>query len=190
MKKSFIIGGALIVSVLVGCNQKSAGTNAAAVAEAAKGGQVIAYIDIDSLEANFNFFKEGRAAIEKSQKDKESSIQHEGETFQREVYEFQQKAQYMTQTEGEAAQQRLMGKKDALERKQQQLSESLLAETTKFNKEYRAKLDSFLLEYNAGKRFAYIMPYADGSILYKDATYDITSDVVKGLNEKYPAAKK
>ncbi len=189
MKKSFIIYGALVASVLAGCNSKT--ETPKAVAEAAKGGQVVAYVDMDSLEANFEFFKEKKTAIEKSQKDMESALQRDGETFQRELYDFQQKAQYMTQTEGEAARQRLMTKKDALERKSQQMQESLLAESQKFNKELTEKLDSFIVEYNADKRYAYILSYAKGgSILYKDTTYDITKDVVKGLNEKYPTTKK
>ena len=188
MKKSFIIGGAFLASVLVGCNSKTETPNA--VAEAAKGGQVIAYVDIDTLEEKSEYFKEFKTALEKSKSDKESAIQREAEVFQRELAEFQQKAQYMTQTEGEAAQQRLMNKKDALERKAQQMQESLLAETTKFNEQWKAKLDSFFVEYNADKRYSYILPYQSGSILYKDTTFDITAEVLKALNEKYPATKK
>ncbi len=69
-----------------------------------------------------------------------------------------------------------------------QMSESLMADQTKFNLELNAKLDSFLTDYNADKRFAYILSYSKGgSILYKDSMYNITSDVVKGMNEIYKA---
>lgn len=186
---SLIISGVLAVAVAVlfylqfkscdSCKKPK-------VVASAQGGQLIAYVNIDSLEANYEFFKEKKAALEKTQQNAEATIQRDAETFQREVYDFQQRAQTMTQAEGEATQERLMSKKDALERKQQQLSESLLAEQTNFNKELNAKLDSFLAEYNADKNYAYILSYAKGgSILYKDSAYDITVDVVKGMNEQY-----
>lgn len=191
---SLIISGVLAVAVAVlfylqfkPCG-KCAAPKTAATKIAAEGGQLIAYVDIDSLEENYLFFRERKEALLKTQKSMESSIQRDAETFQREVYEFQQKAPTMTQSEGEAAEQRLMNKKDALERKQQQMSESLLAEQTAFNKELNEKLDSFLTDYNTGKRYAYIFSYAKGgSILFKDDAYDITTDVIKGMNEKYKA---
>lgn len=186
---SLIISGvlAVAVAVLFYLQFKSCDScKKTKVVATAQGGQVIAYVNIDSLEANYEFFKEKKAALEKTQQNAEATIQRDAEAFQREVYDFQQRAQTMTQAEGEATQERLMNKKDALERKQQQLSESLLAEQTSFNRELNAKLDSFLAEYNADKSYAYILSYAKGgSILYKDSAYDITADVVKGMNEKY-----
>lgn len=51
----------------------------------------------------------------------------------------------------------------------------------------RQKITDYLKEYNANKGYAFIVGNNDASIAfyYKDAAYDITADVIKGLNERY-----
>ena len=192
---SLIINGVLAVAVAVlfylhfkDCKSCSKGPTSTINAASGKSGQVIAYVDIDSLETNYIFFKERKAELEKSQKSIESTLQGEAESLQRAAYDLQQRAATITQAEGEAIQEKLMNRKAALEQKQVQMSESLMAQQTQFNLDLNAKLDSFLTEYNADKRYSYILSYSKGgSILYKDSMYNITADVVKGMNEKYKA---
>lgn len=188
---SWIVNGVLAVAVVVlfylhfkDC--KSCTKGATTTAGSGKSSQVIAYVDIDSLETNYQFFKDKKAELEKRGKSIESSLQADAESLQRAAYDLQQRAATITQAEGEAIQERLINRKAELERKQAQLSESLIADQTKFNVELNAKLDSFLTEYNADKRYAYILSYSKGgSILYKDSMYNVTKDVIKGMNERY-----
>ncbi len=149
---------------------------------------VIAYVNIDSLESKYDFFKQKKSELEKRQKSIESTLQRDAEGLQRELYDLQQRASTLTQSEGEAAQERLMKKQYDLENKKNQLAESFLGEQEKFNRELNAKLDSFLTEYNQDKKFAYILSYAKGGqILYKDKSLDITDEVIDGMNERMKA---
>ena len=54
----------------------------------------------------------------------------------------------------------------------------------------RNKIEDFLKQYNKDKGYAFILSYEPGFMLYyKDSAYDITSDVINGLNAEYKAKK-
>ena len=53
----------------------------------------------------------------------------------------------------------------------------------------KKKIDDYLAIYNKDKGFAYIFSNDPGLMYYKDNAYDITADVIKGLNEAQSAKK-
>ena len=191
---SLVINGVLAVAVgvlfflhfrdcSIGCAPKSGSANSTAAGSATPG-SVVAYVDLDSMEANYTYYRDRKADFEKDQKNLESSLTASMESLQREAYEFQQKAQTMTQSEGEATQQRLLDKKTRLEQQRDNGAQNLQAGMTKFNVEVYAKIDSVLQDYNKNHKYAYVLSYQRvGAILYKDKGLDITPDVVKMLNQ-------
>jgi outer membrane protein len=191
---SLVINGVLVIAVGVlfflhfkDCSKSGtpkAVTSASSAAGSAATGAPIAYIDLDSMEANYTYYKDKKADFEKSQRNLEASISSGLESLQREAYEFQQKAQTMSQTEGEATQQRLLEKKSRLEQQRDNGAQSLQAEMTKFNVEVYGKIDSVLQDYNKDHKYAYVLSYQrGGAILYRDKGLDITADVVALLNK-------
>ena len=56
--------------------------------------------------------------------------------------------------------------------------------------EIKSKIEEFLKEYNSTRHYTYIVSYEQGLFYYRDSAYNITSDVVKGLNDKYKPTKK
>ena len=74
---------------------------------------------------------------------------------------------------------------------QARLENELASETAKFNEALRDSLQNFLLVYNKDKKYDLILSKAGDNILYAETKYDITQDVINGLNKRYkPAAKK
>ena len=62
-------------------------------------------------------------------------------------------------------------------------------ETAKFNTALRDSLNNFLTSYNKDKKFDLILSKAGDNILLADRRFDITNDVINGLNKRYkPAA--
>ena len=53
----------------------------------------------------------------------------------------------------------------------------------------RPEIEDFLKEYNKDKRYTYIVSYEQGLFYYKDSSYNVTADVIKGLNERYKVKK-
>lgn len=144
----------------------------------------IAYVDLDSLEAHYEYFKVKKAELEKRQISIDNELKADARALQNRLNSLQQRANTLTQAEGEAIQRDLMQQQQALEEKRNKLSQQYMQVEATFNDELRRKLDDFLGKFNADKRYGYIFSYRDGgsNILYKDPAFDITAEVIEGLN--------
>lgn len=146
---------------------------------------LIAFVDLDSLEANYTLFKDKKVELEKKQKNIETTLTQRAAAFQKELYELQERAATMTQSEGEAAQKRMYQKQMELEEMRDRMTKQFVDEQEAFNGELQTRLDSFLLKYNADKRYSFVFSHIKGGpLLYHDEAYNITNDVVKGMNEE------
>lgn len=152
----------------------------------------VAYVNIDTLEAKYAYFKESKEAFEKKQNTVEAQLKSSATKLQNEYMSFQKKAQAgsLTQAEGEAAQKRLGKMQEDLENKRQRLTTQLMEEQEKFTQKLQSQLDSFLLEFNKDQKYDYIFSYMKGgNILLANPNYDITAEVIKGMNKAYQANK-
>ena len=93
----------------------------------------------------------------------------------------------MTQAELNSKQQELMQMEKTYNSKEQMMNNEMQDESMKKMLDVRQKISDYLKEYNVSKGYAFIVGNNDASIAfyYKDAAYDITADVIKGLNERY-----
>ncbi len=152
---------------------------------------LIAYVDLDTLEENYILFKEKKAELQKKQTNIENTLQQRVTAFQKEVYELQQRAAMMTQSEGEAAQERMYKKQAELEEMRDRMGKSFMEDQEAFNKQLQNKLDSFLAVYNADKKYNFIFSHIKGGpLLYHDEAFNITNDVVNGMNAALPQKEK
>ncbi|NIG57104.1 OmpH family outer membrane protein [Chitinophaga sp. Cy-1792] len=184
----------LAAGLFVACqNNKQAGTAPAAntnTAAPTAASFKIAYVDLDTLEAHFEYFKLKRAELEKKQQSMDNTLQAKMRSLQNEFEDLQRKAATLTQEQGENIQRGILAKKQQLEQEAQQMRGQYAEQEAKFNEELQGRLDTFLENFNKDKRFAYIFSYRKGAsnILYKDSSFDITTDVIKGMNELGAAA--
>ena len=184
------LSAALAAGLFISCQGNKTGNSTPATPAAsngvpAAGSFKIAYVDLDSLEAHFEYFKEKRAVLEKKQQQMDNQLQGKARALQSEYADLQRRASTLTQEQGEAAQRSLMSKQQQLEQEAQTLRAAYTEQETKFNEELQKRLDDFLKSFNADKRFAYIFSYRStaSNILYKDPAYDVTPEVIKGMNE-------
>lgn len=152
----------------------------------------IAFIDIDSFQNGYTYFKNGKSTLEAKQNAMESELQRSISAFQSKVATLQQKAATMTEEEGMAAQQKLMQEQQKIEERKQTMEEQFMKATQDFNMELQARIHTYLLKYNADGRYSYIMPYSKEmtNLLYVNEANNITNDVLKGMNEEYASTKK
>ena len=149
----------------------------------------IAYVDIDSFEANYEYLKEQREKFAARQQSMENELQRSMQQLQSNAQTAQQKAQSGNMSEAEmvATQKKLGQMQQSLELRQQSLTSQLLKEKDEFNEKLHKDLDDFLKEYNKGKKYDYILSYSSlgGSpILLANPSFDITADVIKGMNAR------
>lgn len=185
---------ALMSLVVASCNkqapkveEKSASTNTA------NAGMKIAYIEVDSIMSQYKFCKEYSLILEKKSQNIQNTVNAKGRSLQAAAAKFQQDIQNnkYTQQQAEAVQAGLQKQNADLQALQQRLGAEFQAETEKFNKALRDSIQHYLAVYNKDKKFSLILSKAGDNILYADKTYDITNEIIAGLNKAYkPVAKK
>ena len=151
----------------------------------------IAYFDIDSLQTHFEYFKK----VSNEMKARENAMTVELRTlensYQKKIKEWQDRGANMTQTENEAAQREYAQMQQRYQKRQMDLEQELQKQKVDLMTDLRKKVEDYLKEYNKEKGYAFILSYEPGFMLYyKDTLYDITNDVVIGLNEKYKSKAK
>ena len=151
----------------------------------------IAYFDIDSLQEKYQYFKD----VSGQMKEKEASLSSQMDalqnSYQRRLKELQEKGPTMTQAEGEAAQREVAQMQQKFQQRQMSMEQDLKKHQVDLMTDVRNKIDNYLKEYNRAKGYAFILSYEPGFMLYyRDSVYDITNDVINGLNEQYQKGKK
>lgn len=156
-------------------------------------GGKVGYVDIDTLEANYDYFKTKKAEFENRQKSIDAELEKMAATLQTEYNSLQKQAQAgtLSQSDGEAAQQRLMQRQQDLELKRQTMGAKFLKDQEAFNKEIHDNLHGYIEKYNADKGYDYILSYSkDGAILLANKDLDLTQDILKGMNNEASPNKK
>lgn len=183
---SWIVNGvmalAIIVLFVLHFSSNSTPIKASAMAV---GGVKVAYFEIDSIQNSYNFFKDVKAALQA--KDVENAKQLTGlkNAFAIKYQDLQKNGQYLSQAEIGARQQELAQLEKNYTNREQQLAAEMQEESFKRLQEVKQKIEAFLVSYNKNKEFAYIFSSNPDLMYYKDTAYDITADIVKGLNAEY-----
>jgi outer membrane protein len=173
---------AIIVLFVLHFNSNSTPIKASAMAA---GGVKVAYFEIDSIQNSYNFFKDVKASLQA--KDVENAKQLTGlkNAFAIKYQDLQKNGQYLSQAEIGARQQELAQLEKNYTNREQQLAAEMQEESFKRLQEVKQKIEAFLVSYNKNKEFAYIFSSNPDLMYYKDTAYDITADIVKGLNAEY-----
>lgn len=148
----------------------------------------IAYVDIDSFESNYDYLKTKKEEFTKKQAEMQKELERSARQYQNNVEAFQRKIKSgnISQSEGEATERQLIQMQQSLQLREQALTEQLLKEKDAFNEKLHDELNGFLETYNREKGYDFILSYSELSslILYANEKYNITQDVINGMNEK------
>ena len=149
----------------------------------------IAYIDIDSLQSNYAFYKQIEADFKKKQTSANNELSNMEKKFQNRASQLQEKAQTMTPQQQENAMQEMNKMQNDFQQRKQTIDNELFVYNNKMKEDILVRIQDFLKDYNKDGRFSYIFSYEPGFMFYKDSTLDITPDVIVGLNELYSKEK-
>ena len=171
-------------------DQKPENANKTAVAGELK----IAYVEVDSIMSQYKFCKEYSLILQKKGQNIQNTLAKKQEALQAAVANFQQKMQQnaYTREQAEAINAGLQKQGNDLQILNQRLSTEFQNETDKFNKALRDSIQHYLAVYNKDKKYSIIFSKQGDNLLYADKAYDITNEIIAGLNKAYkgkPAAK-
>jgi outer membrane protein len=146
----------------------------------------IAYFDMDSLEAHYDFFKDAQTQANKKQENMNMELSAMAKNDQQKMAEWQKKGNTMTQAESEQAQQEYAAMQRNYESRKETLQQELMQHNEALKASIKHKIEDFLKDYNKQKNFSFIFAYDPNSFMYyKDTLYNVTQDVLAGLNAGY-----
>ena len=190
----------LFVSVSVlfsNCKDKNATTpsvsgnaskdSMAAVQAAVMAGSKVMFVNIDSLQDKYTWFKQKNEAMTQKQRSMESAFEAKARSFQNDVAALQQKAQSGTVPPAQLQQeeQGLGARQQVLTGERDRKAKELQDEAMKFNEELRKKIKTVLAEVQKQKGYDYVISYSDAvgsQFWYVNPSLEITSEVLGILN--------
>lgn len=149
----------------------------------------VAYLNLDSVLLNYQFAIEANDKLMSKQEDARLKLNTKANTLQREAADFQRKLEnnaFLSRERAESEQQKLIKKQQELQQLEAKLTNEIMLQNQELNLQLADTLNTFLAEYNADGRFQIIFSNtAKDNILQAAEAYDITAEVIEGLNARY-----
>lgn len=158
-----------------------------ASAKAAAGDMKIAYVEVDSIMSQYKFCKEYSLILQKKGQNIQNTLAQKQQALQAAAANFQQKVQQnaYTREQAEGVNASLQKQNNDLQILNQRLSAEFQNETDQFNKALRDSIQHYLAYYNKDKKYSIIFSKQGDNLLYADKAYDITNEIIAGLNKAY-----
>ncbi len=151
----------------------------------------IAYFDIDSLQSKYEYFKDISGELKTREASITSQLNSLQDTYQKRIKELQTKGPTMNQSESESAQREFAQMQRKFQERQMSLEQELKKSQIDMMTDVRNKIEDYLKDFNQQHQYAYILSYEPGFMLYyRDSAYNITDEVIDGLNALYKTEKK
>ena len=182
--KTLALSGATVL-MFTACNKSNepAESPSGTKAKGAPTSMKIAYVEVDSIMSQYKFCKDYSLILQKKGQNIQNTLASKQQALQTAAANFQQKVQ------AEMIQAGLQKQNNDLQALNQRLTNEFQVETDRYNAALRDSIRHFLAEYNKDKRYSLILSKAGDNLLYADKAFDITNDVIAGLNKAYKPAK-
>ncbi len=198
MKNGLLISNvvlSILVAILFYLHFSSTKTSAKKVASQTSGTTTkedfkIAYFEMDSLENSFAMVKDVKAELSRKEEQVNGELARLEKSYRNKVAQYQSQGATMTQVQSEAAQKDVMQMQQNIQSRKQSLDQEYQDYYMRKMKEVKSKIEDFLENYNDKKGYSYIFAYEPGLFYYRDTAYNITNDVITGLNQGYTPKKK
>ncbi len=152
----------------------------------------IAVVKTDTLAEVYEFYNDLQTALMLEQQDKEGDLNARYKSLQTKFLKIQRDLQnrMITQTSAQKKQQQLGIEQQKLQQDQQNYQSDMMNKSQKMTLQILDSIKNYLKIYNADHHYDMILTSdtLGSNILLFDEKYDITKDVIKGLNKRYRAA--
>ena len=157
-------------------------------------GMKIAYVEIDTLLAKYNYCVDLNEAMVKKSENVRLTLNQKAKDVDRQKQEFQTKVQnnaYLTQERAQQEYNRIAKLEQDLQNLGNKLQSELMSENEKNSLQLRDSINAFLKEYNKTRGYSMIISNTGfDNLLYADSIYNITREILEGLNARYSSPVK
>ena len=192
MNKIFTGAALVAVTLLLGaCGAKSEEEevmNEESVQTEQTVGLKIAYVELDTLMSQYQLYKDYSEVLTRKGNNIQKTLaqkQHALESHAAAVQKKYESNGFTTRDEVEQAQASIQKEQSDLAELADRLQNEFAMEQARINDEARDSIQSFLKRYNKTKKYDYVMVKAGDNLLVANPKYNITNDIVKGLNKRY-----
>lgn len=189
MKKLLIValGAALVLTACKGKQEETLDPTTAT--EVPEGGLRIAYVQLDTLMSQYQFYKDKVVELNRHGENVQSTLQQRAQALQQKAAQFQRNYEnnvYTTREQVESVQASLQREQQQLAELEQRLQQELSLQADEAQQALLDSLNNYLKFYNAQRKFDYILSnIGNAPILLANPKYDITAEIVAGLNKRY-----
>ena len=189
---SLILNVVLVIAVAVlyylhFSTGKSKSTGGGEEVAAGEQGSIL-YLNTDSVVTSYNFTKDKQKFIEDNNKQREQLLKSKQASYESAVRNYQSQAAIMTERERASKEEYIMGLQNELLGLQQQFQQDAMLEEQALLSSIVDTLENFMSGYVKEKdqKVDYVLGYQkNGTIFYRNASNDITHDVIEKLNARY-----
>ena len=183
--KLALFAAVLLMASATSCNDKPAETPKAAGGTGLENLK-IRYIDEDSIMANYNLAKDINEAMLRRQNQFDAAQKQRGNEISKFGNAMQQKYQnnqYLTEDAFNADQAKLQKMQADAENYLASLQQSIQNELNQSQIQLLDSIDNFMKDYAKKKGFDMVL--RKSATLFIDERYDVTDEVIEGLNKRY-----
>ena len=175
MKKFFL--AAVGLSMMASCSQPAAVENT-------EKGIRLAYVRIDSMQSQYNYFQELADELQAEEQQIVADLQRRQQTLQENIALYQQEAPKMTQAQRNANEADLMRVQQQYMQVEQSAQDQLLRKQADLANMLKADMDKAIDVLKDELNLDFILLYEEGGqIIYANTEFDITERMVNMLNE-------
>ena len=151
-------------------------------------GLKIAYVELDTLMSQYQLYKDYSEVLTRKGNNIQKTLAQKQRALENHAAAVQKKYEsneFTTRDELERAQNSIQKEQNDLAELADRLQNEFAMEQARINDEARDSIQSFLKRYNKTKKYDYVMIKAGDNLLVANPKYNITNDIVKGLNKRY-----
>ena len=152
----------------------------------------IAYVDLDSIDARFEFYKGKIEAFEKKKDGLDRQLNNAYQQLDKRRIDFLQKGNAITQSEADIFKKEYDQQLQYLENQRRKTEQDVQQEAMIMRDDIFKKINDYLSGYCKERGYTYVFSYSKNAniFLYEDPVYNITEEVITGLNAMYPQEDK
>ena len=173
----------------------NAGQQSTTVSAPANGvsGLKIAYVEVDTLLTKYKFCMDLNEEMVKKSENVRLPLNQKASDLDKQKQEFQTKYQnnaYLSQERAQQEYNRIAKLEQDLQNLSNKLQSELISENEKNSIQLRDSINNFLKEYNKDKKYDFIISNTGfDNLLYANEAYNITQEILEGLNARYVSKK-
>lgn len=149
----------------------------------------IVYINTDTLLSKYKMAQELNEAFLKKQEERRTELNVKARELDKEANEFEYKLKnngFISEARAVDARDQIVLKQQKLQKLQQEMTDKMLVEQNELNKKLYDSITDFLKDYNKQHNYNIVLSTTlGGNVLFAEEGFDITMDVVNGLNKNY-----